>query len=162
MTETFANSFAHSFSGQIPLPVLIAIVGGLALIQIIAGWKMYQKMGMPGWTILIPIYGQYMLVKKVWCGKAFWAEAILMTGAVISRTYLTMNLATDSPMMLVSAAMAIGAFVLSLVALYKQSKAFGHGVGMTILGVIASPIYTMILGFGKSQFVRRSAGYAAA
>lgn len=37
-----------------------------------AGWKMYQKLNIPGWKYLIPYYSSYILFKKLREVKYFW------------------------------------------------------------------------------------------
>ena len=36
------------------------------VIRYVANWKIFQKMGEPGWKALIPFYGPYILFKRVW------------------------------------------------------------------------------------------------
>ncbi len=43
--------------------------------------------------------------------------------------------------------------VISLVDVHKISKSFGHGFGFTLGLIFLSPIFTLILGFGKSQYI---------
>lgn len=45
--------------------------------------------------------------------------------------------------------------MLTIIAYHKRCKAFGHGIGLTIGHVIATGILTIILGFGKSQYIGR-------
>jgi len=42
----------------------------IALVFIIAMWKVYTKAGQPGWAILIPIYNVYILLKLA--GRPGW------------------------------------------------------------------------------------------
>ena len=44
-------------------------------------------------------------------------------------------------------------WVLNIIAYYKRCKAFGHGIGFTIGHIVAPGIFTIILGFGKSQYI---------
>jgi len=42
----------------------------LAVLLIIAHWKIYTKAGEPGWAVLIPFYGIIVMLKIV--GKPWW------------------------------------------------------------------------------------------
>ncbi|NZA37286.1 DUF5684 domain-containing protein [Eubacterium callanderi] len=39
---------------------------------LVAGWKLFEKAGEPGWKSLIPIYGSYILYKISWKTSMFW------------------------------------------------------------------------------------------
>jgi hypothetical protein len=42
----------------------------LGLVGIIAGWKMFEKAGQPGWAVLIPIFNAYIILKIA--GRPGW------------------------------------------------------------------------------------------
>ncbi|MGN1277560.1 MAG: DUF5684 domain-containing protein [Floccifex sp.] len=44
----------------------------LIVLSMIAGWKVYEKAGEPGWKSLIPVYNQYTLFKISWNTHSFW------------------------------------------------------------------------------------------
>jgi uncharacterized membrane protein YhaH (DUF805 family) len=44
--------------------------GVIAIILIIAQWKIYEKAGEPGWASIIPIYNVIILLKII--GKPWW------------------------------------------------------------------------------------------
>lgn len=44
----------------------------IAILVIVAMWKIFKKAGEPGWKAIIPIYNNYILFKIVWDTKFFW------------------------------------------------------------------------------------------
>ncbi|MDO4168104.1 MAG: DUF5684 domain-containing protein [Eubacteriales bacterium] len=102
--------------------LVIALV--VMVIFIIANWRIYSKAGEPGWGCIIPFYSQYLLFKIAW-GNG-WLFLLLFVPVV--------NL-----------------FV-ALVGLYKLGAAFGYGAGFFLGMLFLSPIFTLILGFGSSEY----------
>lgn len=94
----------------------------VAVLVIIAGWRIFEKAGKPGWTSIIPIYNIIVLLEII--GKPLWWIVLFFIPAV--------NI-------------IFGVIVLNLL-----SKSFGKGVGFTI-GLIFLPfIFFPLLGFDDS------------
>ncbi len=99
-------------------------IGIIAIIILIAEWKIYEKAGQPGWACIIPIYNVFILLKII--GKPWW--------------WLLMFLIP-----IVNLIFAI--WMLNLLA-----KSFGRSEGFTI-GLLFLPfIFYPILGFGKDEY----------
>lgn len=65
-----------------------------------------------------------------------------------------MQIAEDGSALQIIASIAfLASCVLTVIAYYKRCKAFGHGVGYTIGHIIAPGVLTIVLGFGKSQYI---------
>ncbi|PLW93328.1 MAG: signal peptidase I, partial [Marinilabiliales bacterium] len=45
------------------LVIMVIIIAAIALISIIAQWKIYEKAGKPGWAVLIPFYNIIVLLE---------------------------------------------------------------------------------------------------
>ncbi len=141
--------YSYSYSGEIPDSVLGLMLGvGVAMMLLalvwyifilVAGWKMYTKMGEPGWKSIIPIYREYILFKQVWKPSMFWVYLVLMIVTMIPA---------------VGFIGAIGTFVMSVLLYYRLAQCFGHGGGYTVGLILLNPIFTLILGFGKDTFRR--------
>jgi hypothetical protein len=102
-----------------------AIVGLLvAVLLIVALWKIFTKAGQPGWASLIPIYNIYIWCKIV--GRPGW-WVILMLIPFVN-------------------------FIIAIILCIDLAKSFGNGVGfgvgLAFLGIIFFPI----LGFGSAQY----------
>lgn len=130
-----------------------AIVGLVAAGLIVAGkWKIFEKMGENGWKALIPVYSGYLIFKHTWSKKAFWATLATATVLGVAKV-LVEKTPSLTPAMAVEGVAGIVAIVLAVTAAYKLAKAFGHGIGYTFGLLFAQPIFTLVIGFGKSRFV---------
>ena len=111
--------------------------------------KMFHKMGEPGWKAFIPFVNLYTLYRRVWEAKYFWIQMLFVVLARALSSYVH-DLAFAEIL-----AWAVGAASIAIKAMinYKQSKAFGAGVGMTIILFFMPSIGTMLLGFGGYQYI---------
>lgn len=55
-------SDATGFTLLVFLSVLVLFIG---LLPIVGKWKVYEKLGMPGWYSIIPVYADYKLCERV-------------------------------------------------------------------------------------------------
>ncbi len=104
----------------------------IAVVQIIAMWKIYTKAGQEGWKAIIPIYNFVILFKIA--GLSPWL-ILCYLAAVIP---------------------VIGGFVtlgMTIYLAYNLAKAFGKGGGFTVGLVLLAPVFYMILGFGNAQYI---------
>ena len=96
----------------------------VAIINIAAHWRIYQKAGKPGWASIIPIYNVLILLEIV--GKPwYWLLLMLIPGV---------NL-------------VLGIWMTNLL-----SKSFGQNEGFTIGLILLSPIFYPILGFSNMEY----------
>ena len=94
----------------------------VAVLVIIAAWRIYEKAGKPGWASIIPIYNVIVLLEII--GKPLWWIVLLFIPGV--------NI------------------IFGVIMLNFLSKCFGKGVGFTI-GLIFLPfIFLPLLGFDDS------------
>lgn len=135
-----------------------------AVLSLIAMWKIFRKMGEPGWKALIPFYSDYTLYKHIW--KGFYGILIpvisvigglLFQGAMVNSGFPDGQAAGPSGLtiaLLLGAAVIFAvALVLSIIGMIKLAKAFGKGTGFAV-GLILFPlIFTLILGFGIDRYV---------
>jgi hypothetical protein len=116
-----------SSSGS-PVGVIFGLL--VAVLMIVALWKIFTKAGQPGWACLVPIYNIYILCKIV--GRPGW-WVILMLIPFVN-------------------------FIIAIILSIDLAKSFGNGVGfglgLAFLGIIFFPI----LGFGSSQYQGPVAG----
>jgi hypothetical protein len=103
------------------LPTIISLIP--IIIIGIALWRILSKAGLPGWSILIPIYGPIMVLKA--CGKPWWWLFIL-------------------------AIPFIGWIILPVIPSIGLAKKFGKDTGFGILIWLLPVIGLPILGFGKA------------
>ena len=102
------------------------LFGMIGVLMILAGlWKIFVKAGEPGWAAVIPFYNAYVLFKITW-GNGWWCVACLIPVA---------NL------------------VLLAIAFWKLSRAFGYGAVMALGLVLLTPVFLLVLGFGKEPYL---------
>lgn len=100
----------------------------VAVLSLVAMWKLFSKAGEAGWKAIIPIYNIYTAIKLYWSG----ANAVLMTVLMF---------------------VPLVNCVIALILAYKMIAAYGKGVGFFILSLFFSPIPQLILAFGSSQYI---------
>lgn len=102
---------------------IVALVWAVA--QIVGMWKVFTKAGKPGWGAIVPFYNMYCLFEMSF-GNG-WLFLLLFVPCVN--------------------------FVFAIMYCFKMAKAFGQewyfGLGLLFL----QPIFIMILGFGKAEYV---------
>jgi hypothetical protein len=109
------------FSGPIlGFGLLIGLVG------IIAGWKVFEKAGQPGWAVLIPIFNAYIILKIA--GRPGWWLLLWLIPIV--------NV------------------VISAIVAIDVAKSFGKSAvfGFVVIFLLCGFGY-LILGFGSARYV---------
>ena len=132
--------------GTSALIVMFVFILAIAILVIVAMWKIFQKAGEPGWKAIIPFYNSYTMYKIVWGTKFFWINFGIgvLTGII---NFLP-------PLAFLRYMSSIAGFVIEVMLLNKLAKSFGHGTGFTI-GLIFLPyVFLLILGFGSDEFIR--------
>lgn len=127
-------SYSSSSQGQAPSPVSMIVGLLIALLLIVAMWKVFTKAGQPGWASIIPIYNLYIWCKIV--GRPGWWIILMLIPFV--------NI------------------IIGIILCIDMAKSFGKGagfgIGLALLGIIFLPI----LGFGSAQYQGPSASQAVA
>lgn len=110
-------------------------------------YRIFQKMGMPGWKGIIPFYNMYNLFDKLWESKHFW-------------TYLLAQIVLGIPMgdasgllaSLVDLVLSMLLIVVEMKLYIALAKAFGKGTGFGVLTYFFSPVCLAVLGFGGAEY----------
>ena len=137
MTELLAGGLALVSS-------LIQVV--IILLNIIGLFKIYQKMGKPGWKGIIPFYNMYGLYDELWDKKYFWGY--LLAQAVMLNPPSPSGLLFSVADLVLSVAMIVVVMKLYI----KLAKAFGKGTGFGVLTFFFAPICLAVLGFGSAEY----------
>ncbi|HEX9424014.1 MAG TPA: DUF5684 domain-containing protein [Pyrinomonadaceae bacterium] len=124
----------YSTEGKPPSPLSMIVGLLIALLLIIAMWKVFTKAGQPGWASIIPIYNLYIWCKIV--GRPGWWIILMFIPFV--------NI--------------IVGIILCIDMAKSFGKGVGFGIGLALLGIIFCPI----LGFGSAQYQGPSASPAVA
>lgn len=118
-------SFMAALSGVFLIILLIALV--LGIVTLVASIKIYKKLGLPGWGVIVPIYSLWILLKAV-----------------------------DLPGWL--SILPFANFIAFIVANFRLAGKFGKGAGFGLGLVFLTPIFYMILGFGKGKVIDGNEG----
>lgn len=114
--------------------VYLLITLAVAVVSIIAMWKIFTKAGKPGWAAIVPVYNFVVLYQIVGMNP-LWL--LVLIGMIIP---------------FVNFVAAIAFFVLTILVDIKLAKAFGKGGGFAV-GLIFLPfIFQCILAFDKSEY----------
>ena len=97
----------------------------IAVFEIVAMWKIYEKAGQPGWAAIVPIYNIIVLLKMV--GKPLW-WLILLIIPVVNIVFLI--------------------WMTNML-----SKSFGKDEGFTVGLVLLGFVFYPILGFGDARYL---------
>ena len=121
--------YSYSSEGKTPSPLSMIVGLLIALLLVIAMWKVFTKAGQPGWASIIPIYNLYIWCKIV--GRPGWWIILLLIPFV--------NI--------------IVGIILCIDMAKSFGKGVGFGIGLALLGIIFWPI----LGFGSALYQGPSA-----
>lgn len=106
------------------LGAYLLFIFSVAVVFIIAMWKIYAKAGQPGWAAIVPIYNYIILLEIV--RKPWWWLLMMMI-----------------PLVNIYFGVAV---------LDRLSKSFGKTSGFTVGLILLSPIFFMILAFDGSPY----------
>jgi hypothetical protein len=145
--------------------VMAGILAGLAvymvvclvwyIIMIIANWKIFTKAGEAGWKSIIPILNSYVIFKISWKTSMFW----IMLGTLVAGSIFTSLAGQEGGILsILGIICSLAAVVIGIIDTHKVSKSFGHGIGFTLGLIFFSPIFTLILGLGSSEYIGPNGG----
>lgn len=102
---------------------VIALI--IAIISIVAMWRVFAKAGEPGWAAIIPFYNSYVLYKIAWGnGWLFLLQLVPCVNIVVG-----------------------------IILCFKLAGAFGKGTGFGFGLLFLNIIFMMILGFGDAEYM---------
>lgn len=168
-TETLTTAeaaTAGALAGGLLGTIIVASIA-VAILMIVAMWRLFTKAGEKGWKSLIPIYDVYILFKISGAKSWFWglvvAEIIVFVdtiiaannGGVVTDANGNVTEIKDISFAIVVAAMAVFELICYIVLCGKLAKAFKRGVG-TAIGLFFLPnIFTLILAFGSAKYDKK-------
>ena len=134
-------------TGFVLLVFLLVLVAFIGVLPIAGKWKVYGKLGMPGWYSIIPVYADYKLCERVHRtdDSRTFAMAYLIV-LICSWVFCWVDT--------VGVLLALVQLVMDIIVLNDMSRAFGKETGYTIGLVIMGFVFWTMLGFGASEPVR--------
>lgn len=126
--------------------VLIPVVLAVWVVQLIAQWRLVNKMDGRGWSQIIPVYASWELASSAGCERAkcivYTALAAIETlGAVCAYAFDMDNLALP----------ALAMLVMHVIVMNSVAERFGRGKGFTAGLVLLPVVFVGILGFGQAM-----------
>ena len=121
-TDAIAGVFAGM--GVVAWIIYIAI----AIFEIVAMWKLFEKAGKPGWAAIVPVYNLVVMFQIV--GMNPWLILLLIVPFV--------NFVATP--------------VLMILTYVKLAKAFGKGTGYAVGLIFLNAIFMPILAFSDAQY----------
>lgn len=141
------------FGASFAVFAIVALV--LYILEVIAYWKIFTKAGKPGWHSIIPILNNFDEVDLSWNRTMAWVGVGISLVSCVITSIMQMQSQTGS----YSTVLTIILYVLVAVAIiygimvnFKLAKAFGKGIGFFLGLTFLSPIFRLILGFGKAEY----------
>ncbi len=108
---------------QVQSASLLSIV--VTVLMLVAMWLIFSKAGQGGWKALIPFYNLYTYCKIV-DGNGW--KFLLFIIPIVN-------------------------FIYAIILDFRLAKSFGKGVGFGFGLLFLSPIFLLILAFGKAQYI---------
>ena len=133
--------------------VLAMLLVGFAFtaLLIIAWCRLFKKAGLPWERIFVPYYGSYWQNRIAGCSKLFWVRQAAVVLCFLSGDFALLIGETEAQ--LLPMAGLIAWIVSHCIYCVKLSKSFGHGVGFGIGLIVLQPVFVLLLGYGKSEYV---------
>ena len=133
-----------NFGGITLFVFLFVLMAFIGILPIAGKWKVYGKLGMPGWYSIIPVYADYKLCERVHRadeGKTFTMAYLIVL--ICSWAFCWVDT--------VGVLLALAQLVMTIIVLNDLSRAFGKETGYTIGLVIFGFVFWTMLGFGASE-----------
>ncbi|MDD5952140.1 MAG: DUF5684 domain-containing protein [Oscillospiraceae bacterium] len=152
------------FAGQ-PWAVIItglSVAAAIWILQIISWWKVFRKMGEPGWKCIIPFYGEYILFSRCYSVKRYWEYLVCDLVLWIFQFEYFINIqgvVWEIILGIVAVILCIWYIIIEVRLTQKISYAFGHGVAFGLGIYFFNFIFMLILGFGKSKYLGNQVPY---
>ena len=148
---------------------VMLIVLAIAIVVIVAKWKLFEKAGEPGWSAIIPIYNLFQQV-KITTGEYHLAIVWLIligVNTLCSSTQGVCNAIANAgdgslgflalfglPFALIGMAAGLAGAVLGGYLNYMFAKSYGQSDVMCILAIFFTPIILLIMAFSKdTQYI---------
>ena len=132
------------------LVIYLSICLGWYIIMVIANWRIFSKAGEAGWKSLIPFLNSYVTFKIAWNRTMFW---IMIGTLILGSVFTGMAGEDDTTFAIVGAVFALACSIINIICTHKLSKAFGHGIIFTLGLLFLNPLFVLILGLGKSEYI---------
>jgi len=105
--------------------ILMVLIPLIALITIVAMWRIFEKAGEPGWAALIPFYSAYVLFKISWGNGWLFLLSLI----------------------------PIVQIIILIITMFKLATSFRKNGGFAIGLILLNVIFYCILAFDQSTYL---------
>lgn len=133
---------------------VLLVVGPICLILYLIGmWQVFRKAQEPGWKVLVPFYGQYVSYDIARITGFFWVWLALSVVYLFFTFHSgTFFLLQGDDIMVLLRILEVPFLFLHVILTFNLAKAFRKSNWFTLGLILLSPIFVLILGFGKSEY----------
>ena len=145
----YLSGHKEDFANETMFTVFLVICGVLLVITIVGYWKVFEKMGEPGWKAIIPIYSNWVIFQR--CAEVrqvFWVYCVAVVVEVVANFGIfgsTFSLGIEDWARTIACGTELYMF-------FEMARCFGKswrdGIGMWILEFV----YIPRLGFDASEY----------
>ena len=128
---------------------LLMMIPVIFAVRVIGRWLLFRKAGIPGWQSLIPFFSTMKEYDLCWDGRIGLAARLLGAAAV------TLRMLGHGGIL--SSALLVAEFLISVPQSMKLAKVFGKGKGTGILLVIFNRIGRLCLGVSRAKYLGKEA-----
>ncbi len=147
----------NSVAAVIAALCLVAVLLVLSVFMLVTSWKIATKAGYPGWTMLVPYYATFILLRIIKRPASWgWIVIVLSTVQTILSIYESImgTKSADQPLWYTTVSVIIP--LIAAVYHVRMTHGFSRVFGKTklfTLGLIFLPvIFFPILAFGNAQY----------
>ena len=126
----------------------VILVIGLAVVSLVAYWKIFVKAGKEGWEGIIPIYNVYKLFEISWDTRNFWIYIAAIGCFILLSPFSSSNAFVG----ILTTMLSILQFVWMVRLMNHISISFSKSTGFTIGLVLLNFIFILILAFGDAKY----------
>ena len=133
------EQFLAVFGGIFAFGLVFALL--IAVFYLVCSWKIYKKLGEPGFTSIIPFYNTYLLCKHTWGN-----------GWVMLAMYLPTFITGLFDMVVLAAIASAFVSIINYMTIWKLYRGFGKSTLFCVLGLFFTPITHAICAFDNSEY----------
>ncbi len=142
----FAAVFAAGFILAYFAVLIISMA--VAVVTLIAQYRLFEKAGEAGWKCIIPYYNAFVYSKIV-TGNYTYAIVSVVAAVVYSFFCFLFGLTEMTAMFVIAMLVLVPVIVLSAWFAYKTGKAYGKSTGFCVAMIFLTPFLTIAMGFDK-------------
>lgn len=122
------------------------------VVGLVGLYKIFEKMGEPGWKGIVPFYNIYLLFDKL-LDKTYGIGYICATlVTAVCTAFLETNSQGNTFLMIVSVISSLILLALSVALMIRLGKAFGKSNAFIAGLILLTPIFELILGTDDSVY----------